>query len=103
MRAAAIVMHFPGEKDPAQVLLAEWDEEIQALAAEAAEQMLAERVRRWRADRRPEDAQRPSRSRLSPARANRYCRDHGGRTDRSAARRGSHGTAVGSTLRSGGW
>ena len=56
MRAAAFVMHFPRAKESAQVLLAEWDEEIQALAAEAAEQTLAERVRRWRVDRGAEDA-----------------------------------------------
>jgi hypothetical protein len=49
-------MHFPGAQESAQVLLAEWNEETQALAAEAAEQTLAERVRRWRPDRRPEDA-----------------------------------------------
>jgi hypothetical protein len=49
-------MHFPRAKESAQVLLAEWDEEIQALAAEAAEQTLAERVRRWRVDRGAEDA-----------------------------------------------
>ena len=56
VRAAAIVMHSPRVQESAQVLLAEWDEEIQVLAAEAAEQTLAERVRRWRVDRGAEDA-----------------------------------------------
>jgi hypothetical protein len=38
-------MHLPRAKDPTQVFLAEWDEKIQALAAEAAQQAVAERVR----------------------------------------------------------
>jgi len=45
VRAAAVVMHLPRAKDPTQVFLAEWDEKIQALAAEAAQQAVAERVR----------------------------------------------------------
>jgi len=67
VRASAIVVHFPRAKESAQVLFADSDEEIQALAAETAAEPFTTCVRLWRLDRRPEDADAHCRhSRIEP-------------------------------------
>jgi hypothetical protein len=56
VRVAAIVMCLSRAKNPSQVVLAEWNQEVQALPAETAEQSFTDRVSLGCPDRRPEDA-----------------------------------------------
>lgn len=55
VRAAAIVVEPPGAKNPPQVVLLEWNQEVQALPAEAAEEPFTEGVGLGRVDWSAED------------------------------------------------